>query len=632
MVEVKCWGLRSRRTSMPLENAKSRLALTGRFIKPIHQPASIDSLPNEVLSIILCFTLEGVYLPNVARNEAPLSLTMVCSSWRAIAYSLPSLWASINVDLPNTLRTTGFAPAWLARSRTTKHRALGFRFVNQPIDYGRNILRTCLFPYVDSLVHLRLSMSYEQYAYLSSNLDNNTLRELQAIKFVVDGEPIEGPDDPFTYSIDFSNSRYLQDVHIEICGSFEFLSRSCIMGIGWYRLTDLILVEEALHPLAALDILVECLYLQRCQLLLHGFQPGEPPLPDLELITMYDLVSWEVKYTGIKDPTTGVHTPTTLSEFFKLFNLPSIETLSIESLDEGGAYDPDLLRALAAAARYSTSPETNSFILQNFTLKNIRLGRMNHLVPFLRMTPELRNLTLEAPPGTPDTFLNLFLDFTFRKGMSKESPWPTWLPFLERLDIVDNARYSAEGQAHASWVVEFLKSRRWGENWPGCEVGDGVSDRTSNKKLVRIRNNPYSKKMRLSKLESFSIEWRDPDGQVQLPSVRLRRAFRKLVKGGLEVRCPDLLQAMPSPEERHEEKILRRQRAKGKEKEVIGRCPVASYASALAESFSRPSGEVTSDEDPHGVGFELTHVSGEGNLERPSVYCAAHQHVRSEIA
>ena len=94
-----------------------------RKINRFHSPI-VRQLPPDVMSIVFEF-----YLPDIAdyqnllfswyRIFTPLSLGAICSYWRDIAWSTPSLWSSLMVRDPsddNMHIVTGIAQEWLARS------------------------------------------------------------------------------------------------------------------------------------------------------------------------------------------------------------------------------------------------------------------------------------------------------------------------------------------------------------------------------------------------------------------------------------------------------------------------------------------------------------------------------------
>jgi hypothetical protein len=104
-----------------------------RKINQLHSPI-VRQLPPDVTSTIFEFCL-----PNFADNQLfpyikddlfniPLSLGAICSYWREISWSTPSLWSSLVVSVPRRRHmATGIAQEWLARSG---HLPLSIRIVS----------------------------------------------------------------------------------------------------------------------------------------------------------------------------------------------------------------------------------------------------------------------------------------------------------------------------------------------------------------------------------------------------------------------------------------------------------------------------------------------------------------------
>ena len=94
-----------------------------RKINRFHSPI-VRQLPPDVMSVIFEFCLLDFTLHQVSPFSSymlftPLSLGAICSYWRDIAWSTPSLWSSLVVRDPSEYNThiiTGIAQEWLARS------------------------------------------------------------------------------------------------------------------------------------------------------------------------------------------------------------------------------------------------------------------------------------------------------------------------------------------------------------------------------------------------------------------------------------------------------------------------------------------------------------------------------------
>ena len=103
-----------------LERLKLKHYDLKRKINRIHC-AIIRQLPMDVTSTIFEFCLPDFtdhhFLPHTKEDiSIPLSLGAICSYWREIAWSTPSLWSSLLVRVTSKHIVTGIAREWLARS------------------------------------------------------------------------------------------------------------------------------------------------------------------------------------------------------------------------------------------------------------------------------------------------------------------------------------------------------------------------------------------------------------------------------------------------------------------------------------------------------------------------------------
>ena len=96
-----------------------------RKINQLYSPI-VRKLPPDVTSIIFEFSLPdfaecqlSCYTKGDFRVSIPLSLGAICSYWRDIAWTMPSLWSSLVVHFTskhNSNIVTGIARGWLSRS------------------------------------------------------------------------------------------------------------------------------------------------------------------------------------------------------------------------------------------------------------------------------------------------------------------------------------------------------------------------------------------------------------------------------------------------------------------------------------------------------------------------------------
>jgi hypothetical protein len=93
-----------------------------RKVNRFHSPI-VRQLPPDITSTIFEFCLPdfsdyplALSTYSVSSPISPLSLGSICSYWRDIAWSTPSLWSSMVVHNPSKHFVTGIAPEWLTRS------------------------------------------------------------------------------------------------------------------------------------------------------------------------------------------------------------------------------------------------------------------------------------------------------------------------------------------------------------------------------------------------------------------------------------------------------------------------------------------------------------------------------------
>jgi hypothetical protein len=105
--------------TMPGSFPKNALVISclANKIQPAHG-AAIWRLPMELLAAIFTECLESQFVRPCSK-DAPLLLCRICSVWRQVAVSTPSLWSSIHIQLPakTMSRSLHFGvQSWLSRS------------------------------------------------------------------------------------------------------------------------------------------------------------------------------------------------------------------------------------------------------------------------------------------------------------------------------------------------------------------------------------------------------------------------------------------------------------------------------------------------------------------------------------
>ena len=140
-----------------------------RKINRFHSPI-VRQLPPDVTSTIFEFCLPdftNCQLSPFTREDlfSPLSLGAICSDWREIAWSTPSLWCSLVVRFPrnDSYIAIGIAQEWLARSGQLP---LSIRIYATPF-YRKAVsaLADIINPYSSRWSELDLNMPQHYYKY-----------------------------------------------------------------------------------------------------------------------------------------------------------------------------------------------------------------------------------------------------------------------------------------------------------------------------------------------------------------------------------------------------------------------------------------------------------------------------------
>jgi F-box-like len=146
-----------------------------RKINRFHSPI-VRQLPPDVMSTIFEFCLPDFTDDQLLYMKkdlfTPLSLGAICSYWRDIAWSTPSLWSSLVVRDPSTKHdpdmVTGIAQEWLARSG---HLPLSIHILSTFYNQTVSALVDIINQYSTRWSYLDLDMldCYYQYLHATDN-------------------------------------------------------------------------------------------------------------------------------------------------------------------------------------------------------------------------------------------------------------------------------------------------------------------------------------------------------------------------------------------------------------------------------------------------------------------------------
>jgi len=80
------------------------------------QASFISQLPPEILSEIFLYCIPHEQFPVACRTQAPLLLTQVSASWRALALVSPDLWTALHINYKDPVEDIPATDLWLSRS------------------------------------------------------------------------------------------------------------------------------------------------------------------------------------------------------------------------------------------------------------------------------------------------------------------------------------------------------------------------------------------------------------------------------------------------------------------------------------------------------------------------------------
>ncbi|KAF8880281.1 hypothetical protein BD779DRAFT_1093119 [Infundibulicybe gibba] len=228
----------------------------------------MEDLPIEIIQKIFLETCSSQTIFPLRINEPRLSVTHVCSRWRAIALSTPTLWASFYirstrvdpVPYAGTLRT------WISRAALS---TLSFEF-HEPhprfkISITCSMVVKVVFPVIHRCSFLRLYLDIATMHRLLA-LPPNSLRALQSLTIDVRGRA--RMVDPPPFSIAFGPCSQLHTFVLAVPTRYleHALTHLRITNfdVPWHQLTTLTLDLLAIPAYECLDIIRRCTSLQQC--------------------------------------------------------------------------------------------------------------------------------------------------------------------------------------------------------------------------------------------------------------------------------------------------------------------------------------------------------------------------------
>ena len=377
-------------------------------INRIYSPI-IRQLPPDVMSIIFEFCLLDFtkFYRSPSRSDLciPLTLGAVCKYWREIAWSTPSLWSSLIVDVSRTSHPT-IAQEWLARSGQLP---LSIRIISKPHIFFTPVHRVAELAditnqYSTRWSHFELCLPQSHYRYFHPS--DNHAPILKTIRF-------------HNYSDVDVAPEHNTDFHLT-CPRLQraFLSQLQMnrIHIQWDNLTHLYLhqirMADCLFILRKTPRLVFCSFSSW-----YGFGVSPPVAP-----TLTSLRCLRVKITD-----------SSAQGFFEYLICPQLEELSLSSTGNFAA-PPGLISSHISrpACSLRSFSITDTFIPGSGGLV------IGDIVTLLTLMPSLKKLSItllckSSPPGYFDSWNILQVLAKVLSSQSTGLP-QGFLPNLESLE------------------------------------------------------------------------------------------------------------------------------------------------------------------------------------------------------
>ncbi|KAJ7196123.1 hypothetical protein GGX14DRAFT_673978 [Mycena pura] len=404
----------------------------------------VRSLPLDIIQEIF-----GACLPTdrncvMSTSEAPVLLGRICSSWRAISLSTPSLWASIHIaestsppttNMPSiifqkTMDRIEIIKTWLSRSG---HCPLSISL--------RSSSEWTMAPFMEAILsfahrwqHIRLAVSRVALEVLGrlTPTDVPILRSLWLIDF------------DFSPGFDWSRLEILRAAHISRLSLWGYQITAEALSLRWDQLTELDIGDTSWQPHltneAILEMISKCSRLQTCKLTFTH--------PVLE--PHIDVAGPAIEITSLR-----IFSLKTDGEAFAIALLGRLALPNLRHLSFSGPFVKRLQaveqedQTLCRFLKISTKLETFSICSGPFS-KSFLLQTLHSLPPTLRHLEIMVDIELEDDWGIPtETPISPFDDGCLR-ALNADPTRPYLFPKLQTLYINCCPRISDEA------ILEFI--------------------------------------------------------------------------------------------------------------------------------------------------------------------------------
>ncbi|KAF8879611.1 hypothetical protein BD779DRAFT_1676328 [Infundibulicybe gibba] len=228
------------------------------------------NLPVEIIQVIFIKLCSPRTTFPLRRGEPRLVVTRICSQWRAVALSTPTLWADFLIQIwgspPYRLDAIH---AWVSRSAQS---TLSIEFRNPAENFISEIVADFVFPVIHRCSFLSLQLNTATLSQLLT-LPPNSLCVLRSITFFF--EENARVADPAPFATAFQSCRELHTFRL-VAFAIEHSQRHpdniniADFNVPWHQLTTLQLESPSIFADECLDIIRRCTSLQECRIFISA--------------------------------------------------------------------------------------------------------------------------------------------------------------------------------------------------------------------------------------------------------------------------------------------------------------------------------------------------------------------------
>ncbi|KAJ7205959.1 hypothetical protein GGX14DRAFT_457762 [Mycena pura] len=393
----------------------------------------VRTLPLDIIQEIFSACLPTDRNCVMSASEAPVLLGRICSSWRAISLSTPSLWANIHIAESTSPPTRiEIFKTWLSRSG---HWPLSISLEGSTSEWTMVPFIEAIISFAHRWQHIRLAVSEVALKVLGrlTPTDVPILRSLWLNNFC------------FSPGFDWSQLEILCAANISRLGISGSQIKAEALSLRWDQLTELDIGDTSWHPHltieAILEMISKCSRLQSCKLMLTH--------PVLEHI---DVAGPAIEITSLRIFSLKTDYKAFAIALLGRLALPNLRHLSFSGfLKRLQAFEPED-QTLCRFLNITTQLETFSICSKPF-LKSFLLQTLHSLPPTLRRLEIMADIERGDGWGfLTETPISPFDDDCLR-ALNADPTRPYLFPKLQTLYINCCHRISDEA------ILEFIHAR-----------------------------------------------------------------------------------------------------------------------------------------------------------------------------